>query len=62
MTVTISTNDGVGDVAVKGHKVAVLLPMLPSIDTADNYVIPHQANLLHVRVTNTEGHEVTIGL
>jgi hypothetical protein len=62
MTVSVSTNDGVGHVIVKGSKLLVFIPMLPDLDISDAYVLPHQANLLELAIVNNEAHNVTIGL
>lgn len=62
MTMTVSTSDGVGHVEVTGTKLAILVPILPSLDIGDSYIVPHQANLLEITVTNDEAHEVTVGL
>lgn len=62
MDVSVSTNDGVGQVTVKGFKILLVLPILPNVDISENYVVPHQANLLAVKMTNDEAHSVTVGL
>lgn len=62
MTVSISTNDGVGNVKVKGSKLFVFIPMLPDLDIEDSYVVPHLVNHVQLQIVNNETHDVTVTL